>query len=220
MDTVAATNEEYSTKAYWEKRYEDDEGMFDWFKSYSDIKKILNEIIPERSSRILILGCGNSTLSDDVSRDSPLQQRPGPTNKQKMWQDGYRNIVNVDYSAVVIEKMKAKYSNREGMEWKEMDVRALEFDNESFDVAIDKGTMDAMMAVKGDVWNPPSQVVEDCTQEVDEAIRVLRPGGLFIYLTFGQPHFRKRFLTREGTTLEIKQLGVAFHYYLYVLRLN
>ncbi|KAG8999783.1 hypothetical protein FRB90_011961 [Tulasnella sp. 427] len=108
-----------------------------------------------------------------------------------MWQDGYRNIVNVDYSAVVIEKMKAKYSDREGMEWKEMDVRALEFGNESFDVAIDKGTMDAMMAVKGDVWNPPPQVVEDCTQEVDEAIRVLRPGGLFIYLTFGQPHFRK-----------------------------
>ncbi|KAG8920843.1 hypothetical protein FRC00_009453 [Tulasnella sp. 408] len=122
----------------------------------------------------------------------------------------------------------------------EMDVRELAFENDSFDIAIDKGlihpsasevgeakpalsragTMDAMMAVKGDVWNPPPQVVDDCTKEIDEAIRVLRPGGTFIYLTFGQPHFRKRFLTREGTTLEIKQLGDAFHYYLYVLRLN
>ena len=52
--------------------------------------------------------------------------------------------------------------------------------------------MDAMMAVKGDVWNPPSQVVEDCNKEVDEALRVLNPTtGVFLYLTFGQPHFRK-----------------------------
>ncbi|KAG8926369.1 hypothetical protein FRC01_008942 [Tulasnella sp. 417] len=223
MDTIAASNEEYSTKTYWEKRYASEEGTFDWFKSYADIKDLFHDLIPERSSRILVLGCGNSTLSDD-----------------KMWQDGYRNIVNVDYSGVVIEKMKTKYEDREGMEWLEMDVRELAFENDSFDVAIDKGlihlqandadgtnpafacvgTMDAMMAVKGDVWNPPPQVVDDCTKEVDEAIRVLRPGGIFIYLTFGQPHFRKRFLTRDGATLEIKQLGEAFHYYLYVLRLD
>lgn len=34
----------------------------------------------------------------------------------------------------------------------EMDVRDLKFDDESFDVAIDKGTMDAMMTAKGDIW--------------------------------------------------------------------
>ena len=49
--------------------------------------------------------------------------------------------------------------------------------------------------------------------------RVLRkPGGVFIYLTFGQPHFRKRYLTRPGTSLEVRALGEAFHYYLYILR--
>lgn len=34
----------------------------------------------------------------------------------------------------------------------EMDVRNLSFQADSFDVAIDKGTMDAMMTAKGDVW--------------------------------------------------------------------
>ena len=34
----------------------------------------------------------------------------------------------------------------------EMDVRDLKFDDASFDAAIDKGTMDAMMTVKGDIW--------------------------------------------------------------------
>lgn len=33
-----------------------------------------------------------------------------------------------------------------------MDVRKLSFDDDTFDVAIDKGTMDAMMTAKGDVW--------------------------------------------------------------------
>jgi len=117
--------------------------------------------------------------------------------------------------------MRAKYLDRSEMTWLVMDVRSLEFEAGAFDVAIDKGTMDAMMAVKGDVWNPPPQVVEDCTKEMDEALRVLKPSkGIFLYLTFGQPHFRKRFLIRPGTSLETKQLGDAFHYYLYVLRLS
>jgi len=110
-------------------------------------------------------------------------------------------------------------AHRPEMEWIEMDIRKLHFANDSFDVAIDKGTMDAMMTAKGDVWDPPQQVIDDCTKEVDEVLRVLRKGsGVFLYLTFGQPHFRRRYLTRDGTSLEIKQIGDAFHYYLYVLR--
>ncbi len=33
-----------------------------------------------------------------------------------------------------------------------MDIRNLTFPNESFDMVIDKGTMDAMLTSKGDVW--------------------------------------------------------------------
>jgi hypothetical protein len=38
------------------------------------------------------------------------------------------------------------------MQWLEMDIRQLTFPDESFDVVIDKGTMDAMLTTKGDVW--------------------------------------------------------------------
>lgn len=44
-----------------------------------------------------MLGCGNSTLSRD------------------MYDDGYRNIANVDYSSVVIEKMRRVNAGCEGM---------------------------------------------------------------------------------------------------------
>jgi len=39
---------------------------FDWFKSYEDVAHLLRPLIPDKTARILILGCGNSTLSEDV----------------------------------------------------------------------------------------------------------------------------------------------------------
>lgn len=44
-----------------------DDGVFDWFKSFKEIESILNNLIPDKSSHIIMLGCGNSTLSEDVS---------------------------------------------------------------------------------------------------------------------------------------------------------
>ena len=49
---------------------ESEEQSFDWFKSYADVADIIRELIPDKSSRILMLGCGNSKLSEDVRMDS------------------------------------------------------------------------------------------------------------------------------------------------------
>ncbi|KDQ18894.1 hypothetical protein BOTBODRAFT_63062 [Botryobasidium botryosum FD-172 SS1] len=204
MELVAEKNESYGIKEYWDERYRKEavDASFDWFKSYNQIASLIAKRIPDKSSRILMLGCGNSTLSEE------------------MWDDGYKNIVNIDYSSVCIENMRRRnLEKRPNMEWLEMDVRKLEFEPESFDIVIDKGTMDSMMTTKGDVWNPPEDVIQNCTAEVDEVVRVLRrPAGTFIYLTFGQPHFRKRYLNRPECILEVTELGEAFHYYCYVMR--
>ncbi|KAI0282987.1 S-adenosyl-L-methionine-dependent methyltransferase [Russula brevipes] len=201
-DTLPTRNEEYATREYWcALMHREAEVTFDWFKSYADVAHLLHPLLPDKNARILMLGCGNSMLSED------------------MYDDGYKNIVNVDYSPVVIERMAERNLSRPEMQWLEMDIRELSFDDGTFDVAIDKGTMDAMMTAKGDVWDPPQQVIDDCSKEVDEVLRVLRKSrGTFLYLTFGQPHFRRRYLTWPGTTLEIQQIGDAFHYYMYILR--
>ncbi|KAG1831356.1 S-adenosyl-L-methionine-dependent methyltransferase [Suillus variegatus] len=202
-------NEEYGTEVYWDKRYEQEaeDASFDWFKTYADVAHDIRKFIPSRDARILMLGCGNSKFSED------------------MWEDGYKNIVNVDYSPVVIEKMRNRHKDaRPEMTWEVKDVRTLDgLDTSSFDVAIDKGTMDAMMTSSTDVWDPPEQVIKDCTAEVSQVIRVLKRNGIFIYITFGQPHFRRRYLTgphiTRNTSLEINQLGESFHYYMYTLRM-
>ncbi|KAJ8694927.1 hypothetical protein PTI98_007561 [Pleurotus ostreatus] len=73
---------------------EDEDSSFDWFKSYGEISSTIHDIIPDRAARILMLGCGNSKLTE------------------QMYDDGYKNIVNIDYSQVVIDKMQRRHAER------------------------------------------------------------------------------------------------------------
>ncbi|KAI9306242.1 S-adenosyl-L-methionine-dependent methyltransferase [Cunninghamella echinulata] len=189
----------YKTKEYWEERYkkEDANITFDWFKTYDELKPLFNEHIKNKDASILMLGCGNSTLGED------------------MYKDGYKNITNIDYSETVIKNMQERCKDMPEMKWLEMDIRDLKFDNESFDVVIDKGTMDALMCDKGDVWDPSEELVREVKAEVDEVQRVLKVGGVFIYITFGQAHFRKPHLTRDCWEIKTTTLGDAFHYFFY-----
>lgn len=78
----------YGDPKYWDKRYSDNEGsMFDWLEDYYSMRPLLQELVPNKESRILIVGCGNAPLSED------------------MYDDGYRNIYNIDISSVVIKQM-------------------------------------------------------------------------------------------------------------------
>lgn len=43
--------------------------------------------------------------------------------------------------------------------------------------------------------------------------------GRFIYLTFGQPHFRRPHLLRDQWHIETRTIGDMFHYYLYIGRM-
>lgn len=203
-DKVPKDNTVFTTKEYWVERYAEEaaEGItFDWFKKWADLKEVLGDVVA-RDHRILNAGCGNSTLPLDMHRD------------------GYTRVVNVDYAPACIEQMAAMAADA-GMpelEFAVGDCRALEYEDASFDCVIDKGTIDAVMAEKGDVWDPAPEMVERVEEFVREYHRVLRPGGTCIYITFGQPHFRKRYfeLDEFDWSLKLHTLGDAFHYFVYV----
>jgi EEF1A lysine methyltransferase 4 len=153
-------NEEFQTREYWDKRYasEPAEEDFDWFKTYAELKNIFDEIIqPQgKNSKILMLGCGNSTLTSE------------------MVADGYKNITNLDYSDVLIQKMKARFPDQD---WRTMDVRELKENanqlggKESWDIILDKGTMDALMAERGSVWDPSEIVRTNVKREIDGVLQ-------------------------------------------------
>ena len=116
--------------------------------------------------------------------------------------------------------MNAKYK-RLNAHWKVMDVRKMTFEDRSFDLVIDKGTMSCM--VHGSVWDPPADVkanIEKCLNEVE---RVLAPGGTFIHVTSNQPHLLKPLLARENVwSLEVEVLpdpagGGNLEYFAYIM---
>jgi EEF1A lysine methyltransferase 4 len=62
-----------------------------------------------------------------------------------MYNAGYKNIVNIDISAVVVRQMMRRYAEYD-MDWRQMDIcNMAEFRSGSFDVVIDKGTLDAIL---------------------------------------------------------------------------
>lgn len=132
---------------------------------YGRILDLFKQKVLSKDARILNLGCGNSKLARDL------------------FSLGYTNLVNVDYSAVVIDRMKQKHPD---MTWMVMDVRALNIDDGTFDVVLDKGTMDAIQADKGS-----DTLDDDLDKMIKETIRVLKPSGLFFQITWEQAYFRK-----------------------------
>lgn len=61
--------------------------------------------------------------------------------------------------------MKAKYQSLE-LDWQVMDVRRMGLESATFDIAIDKGTLDAML--HGSLWDPEDDVKANSKAYVDE----------------------------------------------------
>lgn len=84
---------------------------------------------------LVCVGCGNSSLSED------------------MYRDGFHNITNVDYSTVVVENMKNRSEEARSMQWLVMDIKDLKFESGSFDIVIEKATLDALLVGERDPWS-------------------------------------------------------------------
>lgn len=117
--------------------------------------------------------------------------------------------------------MKSKYQSLD-LDWKVMDVRNLEFLDSSFDVAIDKSTLDAML--HGSLWDPEDDVKANAKAYADEVARVLKPGGRWLCVTYRQPHFLMPLLLRpEKWVIQVETLeGAAgsFEYFVFVMTRN
>ncbi len=132
--------------------------------------------------RVLILGCGNSSFGQDMREDGWIGE-----------------IVNIDFSSVVINQMIRKQENRgEGqdeplnMEFICADVtHGLPFADSSFDLIICKGTFDAILCSTGSVTSI-KRLVAECD-------RVLEPGhGCLFVVTHGAPDNRVVFLEHDN----------------------
>ena len=178
-------NSDYSKQEYWEERYTQ-EKSYEWFNSrYEEILKGFESKMKDSDPsklKILHLGCGNSSLGPDL------------------YKRGFKNIVNLDYSSIVIENMSAQYSQEmPEMTWVAMDVRDLKFDDCSFDVVIDKAVMDTFQT------NKESETLdEDIDKLLLESSRVLKKGGKFFQITWEVPHLRLSWTKMEKYNWDVE----------------
>ncbi|XP_044491753.1 EEF1A lysine methyltransferase 4-like isoform X2 [Mangifera indica] len=102
---------------------------------------------------------------------------------EDMVKDGYEDIMNIDISGVAIEMMGRKYEYIPQLNYKQMDVRDMSFfPDGSFDSVIDKGTLDSLMC--------GSDAPISAAQMLSEVSRLLKPGGIYMLITYGDPKVR------------------------------
>ncbi|XP_015282341.1 PREDICTED: endothelin-converting enzyme 2-like [Gekko japonicus] len=197
-------NARYRDRSFWEARYRDEGAApAEWFGGLECFREQLEaELSP--AGRVLQprVGCGNSALSYDL------------------YQLGYTDITSIDYSAACIASMQDYYAHCPGLQWVVMDAQALVFRDGSFDVVLEKGTLDSLMVGETDPWHVSREARGRLEQVLAEVSRVLQPRGRFVSITFAQPHFRKRHYAQPayGWSARHVTYGSGFHYFLYVMQ--
>ncbi|XP_017032960.1 eEF1A lysine and N-terminal methyltransferase homolog [Drosophila kikkawai] len=189
MNLLPKTREEFAQTDYWNEFFKKrGEKAFEWYGEYLELCDQIHKYI-KPADKILMLGCGNSKLSMD------------------MYDTGFRDITNIDISPVAVKKMlDLNAKSRPDMKFLQMDATAMTFADDSFSVALDKGTLDALFV---DDAQETKQVVENYFKEI---LRTMRNGGRYVCISLLQEHilnFLLEFMPRNNCMLRIvHSLGV------------
>ncbi|KAH8350772.1 hypothetical protein KR084_011029 [Drosophila pseudotakahashii] len=189
MNLLPKTREEFAQTDYWNEFFKKrGEKAFEWYGEYLELCDQIHKYI-KPVDKILMLGCGNSKLSMD------------------MYDTGFREITNIDISPVAVKKMlELNAKTRPDMKFLQMDATAMTFPDDSFSVALDKGTLDALFA---DDAPETRLIVENYFKEI---LRTMRNGGRYVGISLLQEHilnFLLEFLPKHNCMLRIVHcLGV------------
>jgi len=180
MDFLPTDQKDLAKSSYWKKFFEFDrfkEG-FEWYASFEDLRAYLLQHVKDKQGseerlRVIVPGCGNSDLSEKMCRDL-----------------GLKNIMveSVDYEEQVVKKMQEDKPKDLPLNYLYGDCTNLkeQFKDGSFDVAVDKGTLDAIAV------DDSEETVNMCWAYFDEMVRVLNnKDGVLIIVSLLQPHVLK-----------------------------
>ncbi|KAM5239018.1 eEF1A lysine and N-terminal methyltransferase isoform 3-T3 [Ctenodactylus gundi] len=159
MNLLPKSSKEFGSVDYWEKFFQQrGKKAFEWYGTYLELCGVLHKYIKPRE-KVLVIGCGNSELSE------------------QLYDVGYQDIVNIDISEVVIKQMRERNATRRPqMSFLKMDMTQMEFPDASFQVVLDKGTLDAVLT---DEEEKTLQHVDRMLAEVGRVLQVpfLSVGG-------------------------------------------
>ncbi|KAH8739396.1 2 SAM dependent methyltransferase [Cryptosporidium ryanae] len=189
MELLPNTVEDFSSSVYWGDFFRRCGGRgdrsFEWYGEFCDLEDLLVNSIAKsgdveekrsESKRIAHIGCGSSRLGAEL------------------YDRGFRNIVNIDFSKEVIEEMSKENQGRSGMRWLCMDVEKEFADYVSdegnfgqFDVILDKGFLDAFLSSS----TSDSKSMTKSREYVKQSLNLLKTGGKYVLITLGQEYVSK-----------------------------
>lgn len=172
MNLLPRSYDEFRSTHYWDQFFKrrGKDGTFEWYGEYNDLCGVLHKYCRPKH-RLLVVGCGNSRLSEDL------------------YDVGYRSLVNVDISDVVIRQMTERNQQRRpDMQFLRMDMRNMSFEDGHFDVVLDKGTLDAIMS------SDKEDVLRDTEAVFGEIGRVLKAGGRYLCVSLAQQHILRKLM--------------------------
>jgi ubiquinone/menaquinone biosynthesis C-methylase UbiE len=152
----------YASAEYWNERYRQRPEPFEWYQEWAVVYRAVKEHCAS-ARRALNVGCGSSPMAWEMSAY-------------------FEHVVNIDISSVVIDQMAEAHKQAENVEWIVMDCTKMTFEDNSFDIAFDKGTIDALLCAESS-----ATMIAAITKEV---WRVLKADGLFFEITYGAPFLR------------------------------
>jgi len=180
--SVKADKLKYSEKRYWDERFElenkNSDGQHEWFSSYSSFRHLIFDEVKEIDVKtILILGCGNSTLSAQISIDFPNAV-----------------VTSTDYSEVVITHMADTHLQYKNLVWEVADIRSLPL--KKYDVVIEKGVIDALLAGQKsrNLESMTSKLRLDMENTFKSIRTTLKNNSKFISISFDSPFLRQKIL--------------------------
>lgn len=134
---------------------------FEWYASFEDLEHYLKMTLKDKEQNILVLGCGNSLLSEKMHL--------------KM---GINKITSIDFEETVIKKM---IHRERPINYQTMDMLNMTYADGEFDYAIDKGTLDALCADK------TPETAGKVVKYLNEVVRVINAkGGTYICVSLLQ----------------------------------
>ena len=171
-----------------------------YLAGYDELEPILQRFTA-RNHRVLILGCGTSTLGEELAVR------------------GFSRVEAVDYSENAILRMRETQETRLAtharqppvrppphplkVDYRIMDVTKMTYPDRSVDCVLDKATLDTMKQLDDDdeddmEFSAPGAsdkaVKPDprshAQRMLRESCRVLKPGGHYVCITYGEPQTR------------------------------
>lgn len=147
----------------WEVRYALDSGEYDWYISSSQTASLV-ESLTSADDEILYLGCGTSTLGE------------------QLYARNRKYVTNIDSCDAVIRTMGKRFAGLAEMQFLSLDCRLLPSDlTAGVNMVVDKALLDVLLC---------EVELDSAKKYLQEVRRVLKRGGWFCLVSHGQPDTR------------------------------